>query len=155
MLRIVGGVIAGIVACFVTISLVEYIGHQVYPLPAIDVRDREGLSAIIAALPFGALLFVAAAWFLGALVGGAVAARISGKRWTAWLIAVLVAIASIANVMMFPHPLWMQLAAVAGPLLGGWLAGHAARGGDAAEDVSDPQSDPGPADDGAGPPVGE
>jgi hypothetical protein len=155
MLRIIGGVIVGIVACFVAISLVEYIGHQVYPMPAIDLRDREGLSAIIAALPVGALLFVAAAWFLGVLVGGAVAARISGKRWAAWLIAVLVAIASIANVLMFPHPLWMKLAAVVAPLLGGWLASHAARDAAAADDFSDRPADPGPADDGAGPPVGE
>jgi hypothetical protein len=154
MVRIIGGVIVGIVACFVAISLVEYIGHQVYPMPAIDLRDREGLSAIIAALPVGALIFVAAAWFLGALAGGAAAARISGRRWPAWLIAALVAVASIANVLMFPHPLWMKLAGIIAPLLGGWLGGLAASEQVIGDDLTDRPAESGPAGDGPGPPVG-
>lgn len=127
MARIIGGLVAGLVAAFAAIWLVELIGHQFYPMPPVDVTDRAALEALIASLPTGAMLFVAFAWFCGALVGGAVAARISHRRWAAWAIAAIVALAAILNVLMLPHPVWMQIAALVAPLLGGWLAGHAAR----------------------------
>ena len=46
-------------------------------------------------------------------------------------IATLILIAAVANIVMFPHPMWMNVAAFVAPLLGGLvgarLAGEPAR----------------------------
>jgi len=38
----------------------------------------------------------------------------------------------VANLMMIPHPLWMQIGAIAAPLLGGWIVARLPVGGSAA-----------------------
>ena len=127
MLRLIGGIAAGIVLAMATVFVVELVGHVLYPVGEIDMADREAVAAMIAALPLGALLIVAIAWLLGALVGGALAAWLSGRRWSAWLVAAVVALFALATVFMYPHPVWMQIAAFAAPALGGLLAGHLVR----------------------------
>jgi hypothetical protein len=122
MLKLIGGVIVGLVVGVGTMIIVQLIGNQIYPTGEVDMRDREAVAAMIAALPTGGLLFVAAAWFIGALAGATVAYRISGRRGAAWTIGVLIAAAGILNVFMYPHPVWMQVAAVVAPLLGAWVA---------------------------------
>ncbi|MFN3387695.1 MAG: hypothetical protein ACK40O_02095 [Allosphingosinicella sp.] len=126
MLKTIAGVAAGIVAAVAAILLVQFVGHAVYPAGEVDFRDREAVSAMIRSLPVGALLFVAAAWFTGALAGGAVAAWISGRRWTAWLVGAVVALMAVVNIFTYPHPAWMQIAAIVAPALGGIVAGHLA-----------------------------
>ena len=128
MLRTIGGLAAGVLAGFLAIWLIEMIGHQLYPLPSdVSLGNREQMAALIRGLPAGAQAFVVAAWLGGALVGGAVAYRISGRRWTAWAVAALVALAAILNILMIPHPEWMQVGAVVAPLIGGLLAAHLGR----------------------------
>ena len=126
MLRLIGGIVAGIVLALATVFLVELIGRVVYPFDDIDMHDRQAVGEMIAAMPVGALLIVAAAWLLGAFVGGAVAARIGGRRWAAWLVAGIVLLFALATILMYPHPAWMQIAAIVAPALGGLLAGHLA-----------------------------
>jgi hypothetical protein len=124
-MRNIAGVLAGVLAGFATVWLVELIGHSIYPLPSdLNVRNEEDLAASLQTMPFGALLFVVVAWFLGALVGGAVAASIVRRRWPAWLVSGLVAGAAVVTVLMIPHPEWMQVSAVLLPVLGGVIAGH-------------------------------
>ena len=126
MLRNILGILAGVVAAFFTIWLVDIVGHQFYPLRSdLNLRDPQQVAALLQSMPAGAQAFVVAAWLLGALVGGVVAGRIVGARWAAWTLAALVAVAAIANILMIPHPEWMQISAVVAPLLGGILAGHA------------------------------
>jgi hypothetical protein len=121
--RLIGGILAGIVAAFVTVWVIDLIGHTIYPVPTgLDIYDKAAVAAFIASLPVGAQVFVAFAWFAGALDGGLVAALIGRRRWTVWLIAALVACAGVLNVLMIPHPLLLQIAAVAAPLLGGLVA---------------------------------
>jgi hypothetical protein len=122
MLKLIGGVLVGLVVGVGTIIIVQLIGNQFYPTGEFDMADREQVAAMIAAMPTGAFLFVAAAWFLGALAGGIVAYRISGRRGAAWTVGVLIAAAGILNVFMYPHPVWMQIAAVVAPLVGAMLA---------------------------------
>jgi MFS family permease len=106
MKRIIGGLAAGIAAFVVVLGSIEYIAHQ--------LAAKSGSAAMLA--------LVALAYFLSALAGGYLAARISNRSWTAWAIAALVAAGSIASLFQFPHPLWMQIASVVAPLLGGALA---------------------------------
>ena len=128
MARLIGGIVAGLVAAFLGIWLVEMLGHLFYPLPAeLSVRNPQSVAAYIAMMPLGAQAFVIAAWLGGALVGAAVAVATSGRDWTGWTIAAVVACAGILNILMIPHPAVMQIGAVAAPLVGGLLGIHLGR----------------------------
>lgn len=121
MLRIVGSIIAGAIAAFAAVWLVELVGHLVFPLPGeLDPRHPEAMPSY----PLVAKLIVVLAWFLGPLAGAWVARGFGGPRWAVWLVAVLVACGSIFNIIMVPYPAWMQIAAVVAPLLGGLIAAH-------------------------------
>jgi cyanate permease len=109
--RIIGGLAAGIVAFIVVLGSMEFLAHK--------LAAKAGSTAMMA--------LVAAAYFLSAFAGGYLAARISNRSWTAWAIAALVAAGAIGSLFQFPHPLWMQIASVAAPLLGGALAARLAR----------------------------
>ncbi|HET9429492.1 MAG TPA: hypothetical protein VFO69_14150 [Allosphingosinicella sp.] len=128
MLKIVAGLAAGLIVALAAIYVIWLVGLQVYPLPpesGLESLESEG--ALIQSMPTGALLFIAVAWFGGAFIGALTAAHISRRLWPGWVIAFLVACVSISNIIMFPHPEWMQLAAIIVPVLGGLLATHWAR----------------------------
>ena len=128
MLKVVAGLVAGLIVALAAIYVIWLIALQVYPLPAEGgIRSLESEGALIQSMPTGALAFVAAAWFGGAFIGALTAAHISRRLWPAWVIAALVASISISNIVMFPHPEWMQLAAVIVPIVGGLVATHMAR----------------------------
>ncbi|MDB5677700.1 hypothetical protein [Sphingomonas bacterium] len=127
------GVIAGLAAAFVTIFAIEAIDTMLYPLPTVESDDPAALAHIIAAMPFFAKLLVVAGFLLGALFGAAVALRLSQWRPSGWIVAGIIAAGGLSTVITIPHPLWMQVASVAVPLIGGWLAErhfHRARPGD-------------------------
>ena len=76
--RSILAVIAGVVCAVLTVGMIESIGHFVYPPPpGVDISDPDQLRTIMERLPTGALLFVMAAWIVGALVGGLVAAKLA------------------------------------------------------------------------------
>jgi hypothetical protein len=128
MLRLVLGVLAGAVVAVALVAGLEMLGHLLFPPPpGLDVSDPEQLAAMMAQVPLPAKVWVVAAWTLATMGGGVTAALISRRGWTAWVIAALVAAAAVATLFMIPHPLWMQIGAVAGPLAGGWLAGVVAK----------------------------
>jgi hypothetical protein len=114
--RIIAGIVAGLVTVLLVVGMVELAAHALFPLPA------EG-----APIPLAVLLLVLAAYFAGALLGGLVAARISRRAWTPWLIAALVAAGAIWSMFVVPHPRWMEVAAVIVPFLGAVAARHAPR----------------------------
>jgi hypothetical protein len=126
--RLVGGIVLGIVAAFATVFCIDLIGHQIYPMPSdLNVRDPEAVGAFIRTMPPGALAIVVLAWFVGALDGGIVAGAVSRRAWTVWPVAAAVAIGGVINVLLIPHPVALQIGAVAAPLLGGLVAGLIAR----------------------------
>jgi hypothetical protein len=125
MLRIIVGIALGTLTAFVVLFLIELLGHMAYPLPDdLDLRNPEASGQVVAAIPLPAKLVVILAWIAGTLVGGVVAKRICRRWWAAWPVAGLVACAAIVNVMMIPHPVWMQISAVLAPLLGALAASH-------------------------------
>jgi len=128
--RTILAVILGVIAMSICVGAVEWIGHQLYPLPAgLDFKNPETLKGFIAQLPVAALLFVLAGWTLGSLVGGYIAARISRlhKRGAALSIGIAMVLLVIMNMLMIPHPLWISVLGVTLPvpfaLLGRKLAG--------------------------------
>ncbi len=118
MIHKLAGLAAGLAVAIFTIMLVEFIGNQFFPPPL--GYDMSGGSAL--SLPVENLIWPVIGWFLGALAGAWSAVRISGERWTGWVIAALVVAATIFNFVLITHPLWMMIAGAAAPLFGGWVA---------------------------------
>ncbi|MEG3146705.1 hypothetical protein U1839_18795 [Sphingomonas sp. RT2P30] len=122
MIRKILAIVAGLVAAFLIILLVEGVDERLYPVPAdLDTTDAAALGAYVFAMPMAAKLLVVGGWLLGALGGVWLCLRISDRRWTGWIIVLLLIAGGVANMIQFGHPLWMQAGAVIAPLLGGWI----------------------------------
>ena len=112
MLRTIGGIVAGVIVFVLTLVLMEWLAHLLFGAPG-------------RIMPAGMLAFVAFAYFLAAADGGVVAGRISDRHWAAWVIAILVAAGAAYTLTQLPQPLWMQIASIVAPLLGGLVASRA------------------------------
>jgi hypothetical protein len=111
MIRLILGIIAGLIAAVITVALVETLGHMIYPPPpGVDVTDPAQLSAIMSTIPLGAKIAVLVAWAVGILVGGAVSIIIARKTWPAWVVGGAVLLMGAITMYMIPHPLWMIIA---------------------------------------------
>jgi len=116
--------IAGIVIAGALVWLVEMVGHSVYPPPPdLDFADPEAMRAYIARMPIGAFLFVGGAWFIATLAGTFAACKIGDSKPMTFAIVVggLMLIATVANLMMIPHPLWFSILGVIGILVAAYL----------------------------------
>lgn len=112
MLRLIGGVFAGLAAGCLVIAAAEWIGHGIFPPPSgIDFTDRAQVEAAMKAIPVGALVLVLAGWGLGGFAGASLAIWLAQARALAGRIVIgLLFIAAALNLMMVPHPLWMMIA---------------------------------------------
>lgn len=106
MVRIVGGLVAGIVVFLGILVLFEFLARQASPRPS-----ANALYAI-----------VAAAYFLSALAGGLAAGLIARRIWPIWAIALLVMLGVLWTLAETGHPLWMQIASLLAPLVAGLAA---------------------------------
>src|SRR5437764_5061548 len=116
-------VVIGLFLAVIVVSAVESISSLLYPLPPdLNPYDTAAVRDYLAKspLPAGALLIVAAAWFLGAAVGTSFAVWM-GRRAPAVPAAViggLLLAASVANLLMLPHPAWFWPVGLAASPLG-------------------------------------
>ena len=78
MIRTLGGVAAGIAVAIVLMMIIEAIGNQMFPPPALDLNNPNAP----AALPFASLAFPVVGWFVATLAGGWFAIQISSRDWT-------------------------------------------------------------------------
>ncbi len=125
MLRKVLGALDGIATAVITVMLMEWLSHTIYPLPAgLDVTDSEALSTYIAAAPLGALLLVLFGYLIATFDGTFVACLIGNAPpyIYALLIAVLMLAGTASNLIMIPHPTWFSVSAVVGIIASAWLA---------------------------------
>lgn len=116
--------IAGVLVAGLIVSLVEMLGHTVYPVPPeLDMSDLDTLREYIAGLPAGAFVFVAAGWFLGTLGGVLTACRIGTAKPMIFTMVVtgFMLLATAYNLVVIPHPLWFSITGVAGILVAAWL----------------------------------
>jgi hypothetical protein len=120
MARSAFAVLLGVVIGATLVFIVERMGHAFFPAP--PGFDPASATAV-ADLPLAAKLSVLAAWFAGALGGGAVAALIA-KRWApaAWVVAMTILLLAGTSLAAIAHPLWMAISAIPATVLGGWLA---------------------------------
>jgi hypothetical protein len=117
MVRTVLGILLGIVSTMIVISLVEALGHAIYPPPdGLDPKNPAHVGLIIAAAPVGALAMVVLAWCTGTFAGAWIGVRIARHPRIAALASALVVMAGVVYMIrLLPdHPTWM---AVSGLLL--------------------------------------
>lgn len=125
MVRRMIAVLAGIAVAVVLVTLVQKLGHNLYPPPAdMDPTDQAFMQAYVASLPWGPLAFVIASYLVATLIGGWIAVAIAGERPLLFsgIVAAFMLAGAIFNVVMIPHPVWFTLAAVVGILLAALLA---------------------------------
>ena len=125
MLRNVLAFVIGVVTAFVTVWLVNKVGHMVYPPPAgLDFSNPDAIRPYLATLPIGAFLFILASSVVAAFDGTLVACFIGTAQPRVFGVVVggFVFAASVANFIVIPHPLWLALATLAGVILSALLA---------------------------------
>jgi len=116
--------IAGVVIAGLLVWLVEMLGHTVYPPPTgLNFADPDAMRAYIDMLPLGALLFVAAAWFIGTLGGTFAACKIGTAKPIvfAGVVGGLMLIGTLFNLVTIPHPLWFSILGIVGIIVAAWL----------------------------------
>ena len=117
MLRKVLAVIAALVVNMVVVTGVEYLGHVLFPF-TVNMADRASAAAAIAAAPFGAKAMVLLAWLLAALAASITCWLVSGKaREFAAVGVVWTLLGVLATIAMVPHPLWMVVIGMFGPII--------------------------------------
>ncbi len=140
MIRNIGALIAGIVTAFASIYLIEKLGHTIYPPPAdLDFSDPEAIRPYIATLPIVALLFPMFAWFVGTFAGSLVANFCGDAKpyVFAGIVGGLVLAATVANLIMIPHPLWFSITSLIGIVASAWLANRLAVTGNSSRNPSE------------------
>jgi hypothetical protein len=128
-LRLIGGILIGIVVAGATVGAVEWIGHQIYPPPpGLDLGKPEDLARLMDIIPVGAKVAVLIAWFFGSLVGGAVAMQIARNRIAPWIVAAFIVAGGLFSFATIPHPPWMMVGGLALPVLAALLVVRRMRG---------------------------
>ncbi len=124
--RTILAVLAGAVVMWLTVFVLEFAGHALYPPPpGLDPRNQTDLAAIIAQAPTGAMAMLVLAWIAGAFTGGYTAARISQrhKRAAAIAVTVLVMLGVGGMIVMVPdHPVWVSALGLLLPIPAALLA---------------------------------
>ncbi|MEM7433400.1 MAG: hypothetical protein AAF351_15865 [Pseudomonadota bacterium] len=116
--------VAGILAAVVTVFIVQFIGHQVFPPPeGMDPNDTAAIAEYVANAPMVALLFPIISYFIGTLDGVIVAALIGTARTIVFglIVAGFVLVAAISVIVTIPHPAWYVAAAFVSIIIAGGL----------------------------------
>ena len=132
--RKIGAGILGIAVAVALVWVVETIGHSIYPPPAdLDTGDMDVMRAYVDTLPLGALLSVAAAWFIGSFGGTFVACKVGTARPLVYVLVVggMMFAGAAFNLTIIPHPMWFSILGVVGIFVGAWLGMTLGRRGDA------------------------
>lgn len=112
MLRIILGVIAGIIAGSVCIWAVETLNHNLYPFPVgMKANDMDSFKLYVETLPFLGKFLVIVGYALGALVSGFVSTKIAknGKSTAAIICGLIFLSFTIYNMIVLPTPIWFWI----------------------------------------------
>ncbi len=107
-------VIAGLLTGWVVIFGLEAVNHLFYPPPTgLDYTDTEALTEFMETLPTLAFVLLLVSWMIGTFVAGIVGALLSQDAWknSAIIIGVILALGSIINMTLVPHPTWLIIVA--------------------------------------------
>jgi hypothetical protein len=116
------GILAGLVAAFFVVIVVEIISHKVYPLAQnVDPNNYEQMAVLLKNAPVGSLLIVVFGHFLGMFVGVSISLKIMKEHSAAYVVGGLFLLLTIGNLFMLPHQTWFIVADIAAVLLGGLI----------------------------------
>lgn len=120
------GLLAGMMVAVAVIATIEAIGHKIWPLPATtgNSKDPAVIATLLAQAPLGALASVVLAWWAGAAGGAWIGFRFAGQphaRAVGLGVAGVIWLATAANLLLIPHPVWMMVAGLGGVPLCAWL----------------------------------
>ena len=100
--------IAGFIAASLVVYFIEQLGWKFFPLPeTVNPMDPESLKQNIDLIPKGSMIFVIVAHAIGVFCGMVLAGIISKKSLVpSYIVGGLMIIATIANLIMIPSPMW-------------------------------------------------
>lgn len=129
-MRAIGGVLAGLIAAVAAIMAVGLVGGLFFSVevPTDPIQNAEATAAALGAAPLGAQILLILSWLAGGFAGLAAAKWVARVSWPGWAVAGGLALL-LATTFLAPLPVWMQVLAVVGPLIGGLLADMLVRGG--------------------------
>jgi hypothetical protein len=112
-LRSALAVLVGLLVGFLVVAGGEMIGHHLSPPPpGVDPSKPESIAAVMEQMPAAAFAPLLIAWAAGTFAGAWVAARIA-SRWKlghGMIVGDLFFAATVAILMMMPHPAWVVVA---------------------------------------------
>lgn len=122
MVRKILGVVFGVIVAGMAVVAGEFIMHSLWPMPQPDPMDAEAMRAFMAGVPMKMKAGLAVTYAVATFLGAAVAAGIARGRWAGWVVATLMLMATVANFVMLPHPIWLMAACLAAIVGAGWIA---------------------------------
>lgn len=123
-------IVAGVVVGFVIVFIGDATTHALSPIPAnLNVTDKSAIANYISSIPLYVMIIMAIFWLFSTFIAAMLAARINRSEWknTALITGSILMAASILNLMLIPHPLWMWLVVIIGYLPVSLLAGYLIR----------------------------
>ena len=125
MLKLILGVVVGVVVTMALVVAGEFALHAAFPFEMADPENAEAVKAAMAAAPMGAKVGLVVVYFIAALGGAFVATKVASSRLAGGIVTGVMAALTIANFFMLPHPVWIIAASLAVILGGGWLGARA------------------------------
>ena len=116
MIRSLLTVIVGLVVGSLAVFVLGWVGNRFVPVPeGLDPANPEALVAYLAGAPPAVFLKLLAVWAGGAFAGGFTAALLAARQrsWHAIAVGSLQTLLALAQFGMIPHPLWVEISAVA------------------------------------------
>jgi hypothetical protein len=134
LIRSIVAMLAGIVVAILTFTLIEQLGHSIFPPPAtINWNDSNAVKAFMDNQPVGSYLLVLAGWIIGSFAAAIITQKISQQSayiLPAVLSALLLASAAL-NFFMLPRPVWFVVAGLivfAPSVFAGWTLSERGQG---------------------------
>lgn len=128
MVRRIFGTLGGVVVAMVVVAAMDWLSRTLFPMTLPETDNLEAFGGALAAAPIGTLATMALGWLLAVIAGGFVAVKAAAWRGGGWIVALLILAACVYNGLTIPGlPLWMRIAGVVLPLLGGWIVARVAR----------------------------
>lgn len=109
MVRKILAVVLGVLAGMIFISLVQMLGHYLYPEPkGLDTNDMNQLEEYVKNAPFMALFFVILSYAAGAVISGFTSTVVAKDQKSKYAIicGILFLIQSIFMMASLPTDLW-------------------------------------------------
>jgi hypothetical protein len=111
--RIILGIVIGVALGFALVMAGDYLNRMLFPMPPdLQITNPEAIRDYMASAPVTSLLGMPVTWTVAAGAGAFAAAIIAGRAWTGWIAGALMFAATLLNLALIPHPLWMLVAAI-------------------------------------------